>query len=97
MRNLFNLFAEAMISADDAGIPTTPLTSATMNSILNAIFAIAGVVAVLFIILGGIRLSTSQGNSSNTQKGRETIIYAVAGLIVVIAGFTIVNFVVGRL
>ncbi len=48
---------------------------------------VAGAVAVLFIILGGIKYSTSQGNPNDTQKAKETIIYALVGLVIVMLSF----------
>lgn len=65
--------------------------------VVNTLIFILGIVSVIMIVVGGIRLTTSGGDSSGVKAGRETIIYSVAGLVVAILSFAIVNFVLGRL
>jgi hypothetical protein len=60
-------------------------------NIINFILAFLGVLAILFIVVAGIRLVVSQGDDSAKDKAKKTIIYAVVGLIVVILAGTIVN------
>lgn len=55
---------------------------------------VAGVVAVLIMVWGGFQLMTSSGRPDKLQAGKETIKWAVIGLIVVIAAYAIVEFVV---
>lgn len=69
----------------------------TVKVILNAVFAVIGVVAVVMIILGGVTYTTSQGDPSKVKKGKDTILYGVIGLIVALLAFAIVNFVLGAL
>lgn len=69
----------------------------SIGVILNAVFGIIGVVAVVFIIIGGINYVTSQGDPGKTKKARDTILYAVIGLIVTLLAFAIVNFVLGSI
>lgn len=65
-----------------------------IQGILNAIILILGIVAVVFIIIGGVKYMTSTGNSEKTKEARNTILYAVIGLIVCVLAFAIVNFVI---
>ena len=53
-----------------------------LSSILKAIILIMGLVAVVFIIIGGINYITSGGDAAKVKKARETILYAVIGLII---------------
>ena len=46
------------------------------------------------IIIGGFRYVTSQGDQTQMQSAKNTILYAVIGLIVAIAAYAIVSFVV---
>jgi ABC-type Na+ efflux pump permease subunit len=48
------------------------------------------------IVVGGIRYTTSNGNASQVKEAKDTILYAVVGLVVAIMSFSIVNFVLGR-
>jgi len=59
-----------------------------------AVYA-AGVIAVFMIIWGGFRFITSQGSPESIKSARETILYAIIGLIVSISARVIINFVTG--
>jgi hypothetical protein len=73
-------------------IPHVSLASGA-TSIINTLILIAAVVATLFIIIGGIRYITSDGDSSKTNGAKQTITYAILGLIVAILARVIVGFV----
>lgn len=68
-----------------------------IKNIINVLLFIVGAVAVFAIILGGIRFVTSSGDQAAVKAARETILYAVVGLVVAILAFAIVNFVVDSL
>lgn len=63
------------------------------NTILNIFTYIIGAVAVLMIIIGGLRYTTSNGDPTTTTSAKNTILYAVIGLIVAMMANAIVNFV----
>lgn len=67
------------------------------TTIVNILLFIIGAVAVIMIIVGAFRFVTSAGNSSSVTAAKNTILYAVVGLVVAILAFAIVNFVVGSL
>ena len=62
--------------------------------ILNTLFIVAGAVAVLIMIVGGIRYITSTGDSKRIQAAKDTILYAVLGLIIIILARAIVGYVI---
>lgn len=68
-----------------------------IQNILNAIIGIAGVVSVVFIVVGGIQYITSTGDPGKTKKAKDTILYALIGLIVCALSFAIVNFVISQI
>ncbi|MDB5177184.1 MAG: rane protein of unknown function [Candidatus Saccharibacteria bacterium] len=72
------------------------LTKIISNIITTILFAL-GIAAVVMIVIGGIRYTTSNGDSGNIKSAKDTILYAVVGLIVAILAFAIVNFVIARL
>jgi hypothetical protein len=96
MYHLLTLLAAA-ISKDDVAIPKAEINNAQMNSLLGMVFALAGAVAVVFIILGGIRYTTSQGNAADLQKAKDMIVYSLVGLVFVIMAFAIVQLVTYKL
>jgi hypothetical protein len=97
MHHLFYL-AERMkfIDGSQSGIPEVNATQAQVTSVFNGVLMLAGAVAVIFIVLGGIKYSTSGGDPGETKKAKETIIYALVGLVMVILSFSIVNLFITR-
>ena len=69
----------------------------TLQQIMNIMLFIAGAVAIIMIIVGGIRYTISAGDQSATTAAKNTIMYAVIGLVIVIAAYAIINFVLGAL
>ncbi|HCH34074.1 TPA: hypothetical protein DEW05_00885 [Candidatus Saccharibacteria bacterium] len=67
-----------------------------IENVLNTAYFVAGVAAVIAIIMGGFWYVTSNGDASKVQKGKNAIIYASIGLIVIMFAFGITGFVVGR-
>ncbi len=76
----------------DAGATSPAITNA-----LQLVFGIIGAVAVFFIIMGGLKFITSQGDPQGIGKARKTIIYAAVGLAVALSAEAIVTFVLGKL
>ena len=72
----------------------TDIHSSQIEQLLMQVYIVAGVVAIIVIIIGGIRYSTSAGDSSQIQSAKNTIMYAVIGLVVVIAAAAISDFVI---
>lgn len=68
-----------------------------LTGVLNTVYAVAGIVAVIAIIGAGFFYVTSQGGSEGVKKAKNTILYAVIGLVVVIMAFSITWFVSNRL
>lgn len=85
------------ISKNDVDIPAAEINDAQFQSLLGGVFAIAGAVAVVFIVLGGIKYAISQGNAADLQKGKDMIVYSLVGLVVVIMAFAIVQLVTQQL
>jgi cytochrome bd-type quinol oxidase subunit 2 len=67
-----------------------------VTTIINIFSLIVGIVSVIMIILGGFRYITSGGDSSNVQSAKNTIIYAIIGLVVVALAQFIVQFVLNK-
>jgi hypothetical protein len=71
--------------------------SDTVIGIINAVLAVIGIVAVVFVIYGGFLYLTSAGDASKVKKGKDTLMYALIGLVIVGLAFAIVNFVINNL
>lgn len=71
--------------------------AAIVKDVINVLLFIIGAVSVVMIIYGGFRYVTSAGNSDSVTKAKNTILYAVVGLVVALLAFAIVNFVITNL
>ena len=83
------------IDAGDAGIPEAN-ADVVVTNILYGIYFLAGIIAVIVIIIAGLTFINSGGDASRVTKAKNQILYAVVGLVVVISAFAITNFVSGR-
>ena len=68
----------------------------TIQTILGFFFGLAGAIALLIITIAGFQYTLSRGDSAGIKKAKETIIYAIVGLIIAMSGFAIVQFVFER-
>jgi cytochrome bd-type quinol oxidase subunit 2 len=67
-----------------------------IHAIINIFSLVVGVVSVIMIIIGGFRYITSGGASENVSGAKNTIIYAIIGLVVVALAQFIVQFVLNK-
>lgn len=65
----------------------------TIKTVVNVLLFVIGIISVIMIIVGGFRYVTSAGNASAVTGAKNTIIYAVIGLVVAFLAFAIVNWV----
>lgn len=79
----------------DFGHPATSISFINIIGFLlyiaSNIIGIAGFIAIIYIMIGGITLVLSGGNEEQAQKGKKTLTYAVGGFILAVAAFLIVN------
>lgn len=77
------------------GMPTE--IQAVLSNITNIILFAVGIVSVVMLVWGGIRYITSGGDSKKVTDAKNTILYAVVGLIIALLSYSIVNFVISVL
>lgn len=88
--------AQYLGTPEELGIPDKSADGASLNSILNVVYMLAGIIAVIVIIVAGILYTTSGGDSGKVTRAKDAILYSVIGLIVIASAFAITNFVIGR-
>jgi len=88
--------AESIANPNELVIPKSEATNGQIEVLLQLVFTIAGVVAVIVIIIAGISYILSAGDPQKTAKAKNTILYALIGLVVAILANVIVSFVIGR-
>lgn len=63
------------------------------NNIINAALAFGGTIAVIMLIYGGLRMMLSSGDAKQAGAARQTITYAILGLVVILLSFTMLQFI----
>lgn len=71
--------------------------SSLFSDVVNLLALAAGVIAVIMIIIAGISMMTSNGDAQKFQTARNTIIYTVIGIVVIVAARSIVIFIFNEL
>lgn len=100
-------FAFAQINVADTGILVTgeevygPLSGDQTDlgtflgaRVINPLFAMLGVLFLIFMIYGGIKWMTAGGNSDAVGEARQLIVNAVIGLVIILASYAITRFVI---
>ncbi len=80
-----------------AGQTGCTAANSIFSQVANVLIFIIGAVAVIMLIIGGLRYVLSSGNSSAVEGAKNTILYAIIGIVVASLAFAAVNFVVGKL
>lgn len=66
-------------------------------AIINILLRVAAMIAVFYIIYGGIKFMTSQGNPEEINKAKSTILSAVIGLIICVIADVSISFIAGQI
>jgi hypothetical protein len=98
MRNGTQLAANTLTSNLPPSLQSTPSSiNAIAKDVSNILFFLVGAVAVGAIIYGGLLYALSGGDQGRLESAKNTILYAVVGLVVAILSYAIVAFVIGAL
>lgn len=84
----------AQTAVNTSPLPNTSASSGEITKALDIVFTLTGSLALLIITIAGFRYIISRGDPSATAQAKDAILYAVIGLIVSIAAYSIVTFVV---
>jgi hypothetical protein len=92
---------DALNQGVDASKPTGAQTdlfggSGIFTVISNTLIFLVGAISVIMLIIGGFRYVISSGNSSAVEGAKNTILYAIIGIVVAAAAYAVVYFVVGK-
>jgi type IV secretion system pilin len=67
------------------------------QTIADTMIFVIGAVAVIFLIIGGLRYVISNGDPKNVTAAKDTILYAIVGIVVAIISFAVVSFVITQI
>lgn len=98
MKDIITKFADTDLEKPTGvGTDTTGDLGGSIIGILNGVIGILAVVCVVVIVIGGVNYMTSAGDAGKVKKAKDTILYAIIGLVVCALAATIVNFVIAKL
>jgi succinate dehydrogenase/fumarate reductase cytochrome b subunit len=97
-------FAQDSFAGPEPDIPGTPGGAdgagdirGIINDIIIAVLNFLALIAVVVVIIAGIRLIVSQGNDEEKDKAKKAIFYALAGLVIVLFARVIIGLVTNYL
>lgn len=67
-----------------------------ISTIIDVLIYVMAAVSVIVIVIGGFQMLVSQGEAEKIKRSRQMIVYALIGLVVALAGWAVVNFVLGQ-
>ena len=83
-------------AAKPSGAVATDLND-VFTTVVNVLLFVIGAISVVMLIFGGIRYTLSAGDSGAVTAAKNTILYAIVGLIIAFLAFAIVNWVLTAL
>jgi len=78
-----------------AGTPNSANIRETIVSVLTFVLNFLALLAIIFIVIAGLRLIVSQGDEEQKDKAKKTILYVIIGLLVILFARVIVSFFTG--
>jgi hypothetical protein len=93
--------SSSVCSGTNGHTPTAtnnPITGSggVLTKAINLLAFLTGVASIIIIIIGGIKYVTSSGDSGKVSSAKDTILYAVIGLVVSISARAIILYIVNR-
>lgn len=96
LQTFYLLLALALPQIKTDTLPRVTANENQIQVILNTVFVVIGAIAVMMVVIGGIKFAGSQGEAQGVAKAKSTIVYAIVGLIISIFAVVIVDFVFGN-
>ncbi len=88
-------FAGASVDCSDGKLSDNQFGN-VVRAVINILSVIVGAVSVIMIIIGGFRYVISNGDSNAVSGAKNTILYAIVGLVIVLFAQILVRFVITR-
>jgi hypothetical protein len=98
MSLLSNLFAQGVkLTPSEIKSPVVVANSGSLQQLLSLAYFVAGIVCVIMIIIGGVRYTSSSGDAGGITSAKNTIMYAIIGLIVILTAAAITQLIFDKL
>ncbi len=67
------------------------------TNIVNTMIYVVGAVAVVMIVIGGLKYTLANGDQNAIKGAKDTILYSIVGVVIAVSAYAIVNFVLSRI
>lgn len=89
---------DGLLSSSTIGLPTygcgdRSSFSTIIETVLKLVFGAMALISLLFIVIGGLKYTLSNGDSNAIASAKNTILYAIMGLVLGVSAFSIIGFV----
>ena len=93
----FNIRTGAEAAQGEGAVGGVSDPNTLVKNFVNVFLWVVGILSVVMLIWGGVRYTTSAGDSNKVTAAKNTVMYAVIGLVVSILAYAIVNFVLNQI
>jgi hypothetical protein len=91
-------WSDGMNVSKGNGVPDNLMGSGgAVTNIINGVLYVVGILAVVMVIIGGVKYTTSGGDQQAVTSTKNTILYGIVGLVIAILAYAIVNFVIEKI
>lgn len=97
IQSLISLLAAGVNNINGDALPQAKNLDASIPGVLRLFFFVAAMLAVIFVAIGGLKYVLSGGDPQGVAKAKNTILYALVGLLLAVFAFNIVGFVASRI
>jgi len=100
VQTVVQFIAQINLKAEDIGLPRVQANDQTLGNVVSGALIVIGGVSLLYLMIGAFRYVIAGGGGkkgADVAKAKDTILYAIIGMVISMLAFTIVQFVLGRL
>jgi hypothetical protein len=83
-------------SGNDCQRPPGPSIISIMRTVINILSWIVGIAGIIMVIVAGMKYVTSGGDANGVKSAKDTLVYAIVGLIIAVLAQAIVQFVLDK-
>ena len=83
------------VGGSDKDVATIQGLECLIANVFTVIITLIGLAAFVMLVVGSVRWLISGGNSSNIEKAKNTMTYAVIGIVVALSAFVVINLISG--
>jgi len=94
---IYYLFSADLSPIKPSHLPQPAANNDALHAVINYVFYLAGAIALLIIVISGMRYTLAGGDAQKVSKAKNGLIYALAGLLLVLIARALVAFVVEHL